>query len=127
MNSSSSVEIETWESEGGAVPVPLASSAPSMTGTTSQVEWAERIRQGVIADFDRVAAAFRMVAVKQDAAARADTEAVITILEDKRAETLSRRDAGYYIHDWQEITDQVRQMIFRDNRYRTIKKNRAAR
>lgn len=127
MNNTSSAAIEMWESEGGAVPVALPSSDPSMTGTASQVEWAERIKQRVDADFDRVAASFRGAAVKQDASARADTEAVIAILEDKRAETLSRNDAGYFIRYWQEITDQVRQMIFRDKRYQTIKKNRGAR
>ena len=27
------------------------------------------------------------------------------------------RQAGHFIHDWQEINDQVRQMIFNDARY----------
>ena len=46
-----------------------------------------------------------------------DTEAILAILEDKRAEVLSRERAGYFIHDWQEISDQVRQMIGQDPRY----------
>jgi hypothetical protein len=37
-----------------------------------------------------------------------DTEAIIAILEDKRAEVMSREEAGYFVHDWQEISDQVR-------------------
>ena len=84
-----------------------------MTGTASQLEWAERIKRQVSAEFDRVAASLRSMASKQGDAKRADTEAVICILEDKRAEAMSRRQAGYFIRDWQEINDQVRQMIIR--------------
>ena len=98
-----------------------------MSGTTAQVEWAERIKLQVNADFDRVAASFRSIAGKQGKDKRADTEAVIAILEDKRAEVMSRKQAGYFIHDWQEISDQVRQMIFHDSRYQAIKSERAAR
>jgi hypothetical protein len=86
------------------------------------VEWAERIKLKVNDEFDRVAASFRSVANKQADGKRADTLAVIAILEDKRAEVLSNRRAGYFIHDWQEITDQVRQMIFHDPRYQEIRK-----
>lgn len=95
-----------------------------MTGTPSQVEWAERIQRRVNDEFDRVAAAFRGIAGKQGDEKRADTEAVIAILEQKRAEVMARRDAGYFIHDWQEIDDQVRQMIFHDPRYQAIKSNK---
>jgi hypothetical protein len=98
-----------------------------MSGTASQVEWAERIQRQVNAEFDRVAASFRSIAGQQGDDKRADTEAVIAILEDKRAEVMSRKDAGYFIHDWQEIGDQVRQMIFHDPRYQAINRNRAAR
>ncbi len=99
----------------------------SLRGTEAQVEWAERIRRQVSTEFDRVAASFRSVAAKQAAGKRADTEAVIAILEDKRAEVMSREQAGYFIHDWQEIGGQVRQMILHDGRYQAIKNNRAAR
>jgi hypothetical protein len=99
----------------------------SLRGTEAQVEWAERIRRRVNTEFDRVAASFRSVAVKQAAGKRADTEAVIEILEEKRADVMSRERAGYFIHDWQEISDQVRQMILHDDRYQAIKDNRAAR
>ena len=58
---------------------------------------------------------------------RTDTQAVIAILEDKRAEVMSREQAGYFIHDWQEISDQVRHMIARDPRFQAIKVARAAR
>ena len=120
-------DIETWESEGGAAPDSLNASAASMSGTAAQVEWAERIKRQVNTEFDRVAASFRSIAGKQGDDKRADTKAVIVILEDKRAEVMSREQAGYFIHDWQEISDQVRQMIFHDARYQAIKSNRAAR
>jgi hypothetical protein len=40
---------------------------------------------------------------------------------------MRREEAGYFIHDWQEIGDQVRQMIFHDPRYQAIRGNKAAR
>jgi len=120
MNFSAAKDLETWE-EGGAARL---SPGASMTGTASQLEWARRIRRQVNAEFDRVAEVFRSVARKQSESKRAETEAVIAILEDKRAEVMSRQQAGYFIHDWQEIGDQVRQMIFRDARYQAIKTNR---
>ncbi|HEX2282382.1 MAG TPA: hypothetical protein VHG52_11550, partial [Thermomicrobiales bacterium] len=92
-------------------------------GTPSQVEWAERIRRDVYAEFDRVAASFRSVATSQPQKKREETEAVISILEDKRIEVMAMRHAGYF-KSWQEITDQVRQMIFRDARYQAIKSAR---
>ena len=127
MTGSLARDIETWESEGRAVPDSLGTSTTSMSGTAAQVEWAERIKRLVNAEFDRVAASFRSVAGKQDDDKRTDTEAIIAILEEKRAEVMSREQAGYFIHDWQEISDQVRQMIFLDARYQAIKNKRAAR
>jgi hypothetical protein len=64
------VEVEAWEGEGGSTP----GSADALTGTASQVEWAERIKRQVNAEFDRVAAAFRSVASKQRNEKRAETE-----------------------------------------------------
>jgi len=98
-----------------------------MTGTESQVEWAERIKLSVSAEFDRVAEAFKGVARKQGDQARMDTEAVIAILEEKRAEVMAQDRAGYFIHDWQELRDQVRQMIAHDPRYQAIRARRASR
>ena len=103
---------------------PLGLRTISMSGTANQVEWAERIRRQVNDEFDRVAAAFQSIADKQNDDRRADTEAIIAILEDKRAEVVSREQAGYFIHDWQEIGDQVRQMIFHDPRYQAIRSDR---
>jgi hypothetical protein len=112
-------ELGAWEDDGGAY-------APDRTlnGTISQVEWAERIKVRVGAEFDRVAAAFHAVAQKQNPGMRAFTKDVVAILEDKRAEVMRNEAAGYFIHDWQDINDQVRQMIFSDPRYQAIRNNR---
>ena len=101
--------------------------AAALSGTEAQVEWAERIKRQVSAEFDRVATIFRLVAGTQRRDKRADAEAIIAILEEKRAEVMSSDRAGYFIHDWQEISDQVRQMIFHDARYLVIKVNREER
>jgi hypothetical protein len=98
-----------------------------LSGSPAQVEWAERIRRQVDFEFDRVAAAFRLIAAKQEPGRRSATQEIIAILEDKRAEVMRQDRAGYFIHDWQEIGDQVRQMIFRDPRYQAIRDQRPAR
>lgn len=53
--------------------------------------------------------------------------AVIAILEEKREETMAHDQAGYFIRNWQELTDQVRQMIAADSRYQVIRANRKSR
>jgi len=110
---------------------PEASHEPrtdrDLSGTDNQIEWALRIRQQVNAEFDRVAATFRAVAAERDDEVKAEVEEVVAILEDKRAEVMCREEAGYFIHDWQEITDQVRQMIFHDERYAPIRERQDAR
>ena len=115
-------EVGAWEDDGGA-------HAPSrkLDGSTAQVEWAERIRARVGAEFDRVAAAFHAVAKKQDPAMRASTNAVIAILEETRGVVMRNESAGYFIHDWQDIHDQVRKMIFSDPRYQAIRNGRGGR
>ena len=79
------------------------------------------------AEFDRVSKAFAAVANKQQPAERADTFAVIAILEEKQAEEMAKAEAGYFIRNWQELTDQVRRMISQDSRYQAIKSHRKAR
>lgn len=139
--------IGAWEGEGGAprgmgyglraektIELSLGSARNSrvvgekkMTGTVNQIDWAEQIKARVSAEFDRVAKAFQSVADKQVGQDRIDTQAVIAILEEKRAEVMGKDRAGYFIHDWQELRDQVRQMIAQDYRYQAIKESRAAR
>lgn len=98
-----------------------------MTGTASQVEWAERIRVSVNGEFDRVAQAFQAVAERQTGPERSETEALIGILEEKRVEVMANDGAGYFIRNWQELSDQVRQLIAKDTRYRDIQAKRLAR
>ena len=118
--------LDVWEDDGGAGAMPER-SAFWISGSDVQIEWAERIRRNVRAEFDRVAATFKAVACKQADEKRAETESVLDILEDLRRKVMSNRAAGYYIRDWQEISDQVRQMIFADSRYQELRRKREAR
>ena len=96
-----------------------------MSGTPSQIEWADRIKPLVNAEFDRVAKAIRDVARRQPEHQRAETLSVVDILEEKRDETMAHDEAGYFIREWRELNDQVRQIIARDPRYQAIKARRA--
>jgi hypothetical protein len=98
-----------------------------MTGTTSQLQWAEQIRLRVAEEFDRVEAAFRVTAGRQSEPDRIDTLTVISILNEKRAEVLAKTSAGYFIRDWQELDGRVRRVIADDPRYQAIKTAREAR
>ena len=91
-----------------------------LAGTPSQIEWAEQIRPRVAAEFDRVSGALLAVAGEQSQQDRFDTQAIIAILKEKRAEILAKDEAGYFIRDWQELADQVRQLIQKDPRYQAI-------
>jgi hypothetical protein len=117
--------IEVWEGEGGATSATPSTTAVALTGTAAQIAWAERIRHLVDADFSRVASAFRAVAEKQAAAKRAETTSILAILEAIRCQVMSREQAGYFIHDWQDIGDQVRQLIFKDPLYQEIRTKRS--
>jgi hypothetical protein len=121
MNRCRSYDVEAWEDEGGAAPLSMCASVASGSGTPNQVEWAERIKRHVLADFDRVARSFRTIAERQAPEKRANTEAIIAILEDKRAAIMREEQAGYFVREWQEIGDQVRQLILHDPRYQSLK------
>ena len=96
--------------------------AEFISGSPAQIEWAGRIRLTADAEFTRVAAALRAVAAGQQEAGRQRTETVIAILEEKRAEVMARNQAGYFIREWQELSDQVRRLITADARYQDIQK-----
>jgi hypothetical protein len=98
-----------------------------LTGTPSQIEWAEQIRPTVAREFDRVAKVFEAQARIQTGQKQAETRTILAILEQKRAETMSIAFAGYFIREWQELNDQVRQMIVKDPRYQAIIDQRTAR
>jgi hypothetical protein len=127
MNGQLSEAIQSWEAEGGASAALPRMHGPALTGSVAQVHWAEEIRRRVDAEFDRVVASFTSIAERQSGASRADTYVIIAILQEKRNEVLGREQAGYFIHHWQEINDQVRQMLFHDERFQTIRNSRPAR
>ena len=106
--------ISVWEGEGGSV---SETSGEAMTGTVNQIE----IRTQVNAEFDRVITALEAAATKQSGQDRMDTQTIIAIVEEKRTEVMEHQEAGYFIHDWQELRDQVRQLIMKDDRYKAIK------
>lgn len=112
--------ISEWEEEGGSL---SETSEKAMTGTVNQIEWAGQIKTQVKAEFDRVKTALEAAAARQEQLGqdRSDTQAVIAILEDKRAEVMAHQEAGYFIHDWQELRDQVRRLIMNDDRYKAMK------
>ena len=133
--------IEAWEAEGGGLrDIAQGAAEPSvvvyrgrpvslekrMIGTATQVDWAERIRGQVSAEFDRVSKALESAANKQAGQKRMETLSVIAILEEKWAEVMSKDHAGYFIREWQELRDQVRQLITQDSRYQAIRAKRAA-
>ena len=99
----------------------MSSDYRPLQGSESQIEWAERIRDLVAAEFDRVTLAFRGVAAGQEAGAQAYTHDVVALVEKIRSEVLGNERAGYFIHDWQDISDQVRRMIFSDVRYTALR------
>jgi hypothetical protein len=129
-----------WESEGGATTHlddfahlatpgfgPNIMAEPILVGTPNQIEWAEQIKDRVHKEFDRVGLLMKSVAAKQVGCAQTDTLKLVTILEEKRYEVMANDRAGYFIHDWHELSDQVRQMIVKDPRYAKIMASQAAR
>jgi len=98
-----------------------------MTGTPNQIELATQIKSRIDADFDRVAAALRAAAELRSEDFRAETAAVIAILEEKRAEVLGKDRAGEFIRDWQELSGRVAQLIATDPRYQAIRTEREKR
>ena len=110
--------ISVWKGEGGSL---NETPEKALTGTVNQIEWAKTIRTEVNAEFHRVIAALGAAATKQSGQDRMDTQAIIAIVEEKRTEVMEHQEAGYFIHDWQELRDQVRQMVMKDDRYKAIK------
>ena len=97
-----------------------------MIGTVNQVDLAEQIKTRVSAEFDRVAKALESAADKQADQKRKETLSMIAILEEKWAEVMAKDHAGYFIHEWQDLRDQVRQLIIQDPRSQAIKAKRVA-
>jgi hypothetical protein len=110
--------IAVWEDEGGSV---RETPDRRLTGTANQIAWAKQIKTQANAEFDRVANVLKSAATRQSRQDQVATQAIIEILEEKRAEVLANEQAGYFIHEWQELRDQVRRMIVEDDRYKAIK------
>ena len=104
----------------------MLASKSSMTGTPNQIEWAEKIKPRVGAEFDRVASALMAVSLKQLEPNRAGTLSAIAILDEKRAEVMASNKAGYFIKEWQELDGKVRLMITQDPRYLALKDKQSA-
>jgi hypothetical protein len=62
----------------------------------------------------------------QDGARRERTDAILAILQEKRNAVMTQTEAGYFIRDWQDISDQVRQMIVKDPRFQALNFGRGA-
>jgi hypothetical protein len=92
-----------------------------MIGTLNQIAWAVQIKSQVDAEFDRVRSVLEYAITKQSPENVTDIQAIIRILEDKRAEVMENEQAGYFIHDWQELRDQVSRMVVADPRYKAIR------
>jgi hypothetical protein len=129
-----------WESEGGATIrldvfahlatpgfAPNAATKTILVGTPNQREWAEQIKDRVHKEFDRVGMILKSVAAKQVGWYQTETLKLVAIVEEKRHDVMAHDKAGYFIHDWQELSDQVREMIVKDPRYGEIMARRAAR
>jgi hypothetical protein len=132
--------IEAWETEGrwlreitegaaepGVIVYRPVSSEKRMIGTANQVDWAERIRGQVSEEFDRVTKALESAMSRQSELKRGNTLTAIAILQDKRSEVMAQDQAGYFIREWHEMRDQVRQLITQDSRYQAIRAKPVAR
>jgi hypothetical protein len=117
-------QIAIWEDDGGSAS--RLCEAP-MSGTLNQIAWAVQIRAQVDAEFGRVRKVLEHAMTKQSSTDVTDIEAIIRILEDKRAEVMENHEAGYFIHDWQVLGNQVSRMIVGDRRYEAIKARQTAR
>ena len=97
-----------------------------MIGTLSQIAWAVQIKSQVETEFDRVRKVLEYAMTKQSPQDVIDIESIIRILEDKRTEVMENQQAGYFIHEWQEL-GKVSRMIVEDPRYQAIKASQTAR
>ncbi len=77
-------------------------------------------------EFDRLAASLRSIAARQQAKRRAETKAILAILEEKRAEVMREQQLRWDIHDGQSFGDQIRELILADARYQAIRANKPA-
>jgi hypothetical protein len=116
--------IPEVKDEGGSTGAPVDRGT---VGTVNQIAWALQIRSQVDAEFDRVRKVLERAMKNRPATDIADIESIIRILEEKRAAVMGNDRAGYFIRYWQDLRNQVSQMIVEDPRYKSIKSARHAR
>ena len=92
-----------------------------LNGAAHEIEWALRIRAQVNAEFDRVAKVLERTATQRSGQQQVDTYGMIAILEEKRAEVMSKQDADYFSRDWHELQYQVRKLMNQDARDQVVK------
>lgn len=114
--------IPAWEDDGGSCGI----KEHRMIGTLNQIAWAVQIKSQVDAEFDRVRKVLEHAMTKSPMDI-AEIESIIQILEEKRGEVMENERAGYFIHEWQELGNQVSRMVVRDPRYQAIKVSQATR
>jgi len=98
-----------------------------LIGTEAQVEWAERIKDQVSTEFDRVENAFLEISRRQSPLDQQDTVAIVAIVRRYRGQVLENTMAGYFIRNWQETGSQIRDMLAADVDYRAIQHARKKR
>jgi hypothetical protein len=116
--------ISEWEDDGG---LSARFEERRMIGTLSQIAWAVQIKSQVETEFDRVRKVLEYAMTKQSSKDVIDIQSIIRILEDKRTEVMENQQAGYFIHEWQELGNKVSRMIVEDPRYQAIKASQTAR
>jgi hypothetical protein len=98
-----------------------------MIGKVNQVKQAEQVKARINTEFDRIARALVSAAAKQAGQDRTDTETVLVILEDKRIEVMEKDQASYFLNNWRELSEEVREKIVQDSRYQDLNTQRARR
>jgi hypothetical protein len=116
--------ISVWEDDGGSS---AQRAERRLIGTLNQIAWAVQIKSQVEAEFERLRKVLEYAATRQSRKDVTDIEAIIRILDDKRREVMENEQAGYFIHQWQELGSQVSRMIVEDPGYQAIKARQTAR
>jgi hypothetical protein len=113
--------ISVWQDDGGS-----QSGEDRLIGTLNQIAWAVQIKSHLEAEFDRLRKVLEYATTRQSPKDVADIEAIIRILDDTRTEVMGNEQAGYFIHQWREVGNQVSRLIVEDPRYQAIKARQKA-
>lgn len=100
---------------------------PALTGDPTQISWATRIRAEVSLSFDRVIIAIQTGTNKYKGLEPSETEKLLFLVEEHRADVLGVPEAQYFLDHWQDPVDRVQRLIHGDARWRVIIEAKAAR